>query len=235
MAAYVAAWSVHSYTALGLPLAMGQVFALFAGDYRAFFFLNCVAVFVDSTDGTLARRFRVKEVLPQFSGRKLDDIVDFLTFAFLPGIALVQLRLLPAGLEWLAALPVLASGYGFCQESAKTEDAFVGFPSYWNVLLLYVFVLHASPTVTASLVCVLSALVFVPIHYVYPSRTRLLQSWTVGFGAVWALTLTGLSLYPTEAWTAPVAWASLAYPIWYLGVSAVHHRQIHAAEAAGVR
>jgi phosphatidylcholine synthase len=223
----LAAWSVHFYTALGLPLAMASVFALMRQDVRTFFFLNCVAVFVDATDGTFARRFRVREVLPEFSGRRLDDIVDFLTFAFLPSLALVAFGLLPPGWEELAALPVLASAYGFCQEQAKTEDAFVGFPSYWNVLVLYAVLLGAGPWLMAALLVVFGALVFVPVHYVYPTKTKLLRNWTLGFGVVWAAMLTALSLFPTEPWSRPTAWATLAYPAWYIGVSLVHHRRVH--------
>ena len=38
-----------------------------------------VALFIDGIDGTLARRFRVAEVLPRWSGDALDLVVDFTT------------------------------------------------------------------------------------------------------------------------------------------------------------
>ena len=39
-------------------------------------------------------------------------------------------------------MPLLASGYGFCQTAAKTKDHFfTGFPSYWNIVVLYLYVL----------------------------------------------------------------------------------------------
>ena len=107
---------------------MGAI-ALANGDAKLFFLTNMAAVFVDSTDGTLARAVNVKKVLPQFDGRRLDDLVDFLIFAFLPSLSLVAFNMLPEGLSLLAVAPLLASGYGFCQEAAKTDDAFVGFPS----------------------------------------------------------------------------------------------------------
>lgn len=220
-------WGVHLYTALGLPLALLGVQALLEGDAGRFLLLNIVAVFIDATDGTLARWLRVKERVP-FDGALLDNIVDFLTYAFLPALALPMLGLLPASLTWIAAVPLLASGFQFCQAIAKTDEAFVGFPSYWNVLLLYLVVLRPPLFATVALLLLLSALVFVPIHYLYPSRTRLLRPLTVGLGAVWGLACLALALAPDAAWAPPLAWASLSYVGYYVVLSLVHHRRVHA-------
>jgi phosphatidylcholine synthase len=222
----IAAWGVHAYTAMGLPLAVLQTVALFGGRTDVFFALNCVAVFVDATDGTLARRIRVKEVLPAFDGRRLDDITDFIVFAFLPSVALFVLGMLPEGLSWVAFLPLLASGYGFCQERAKTEESFVGFPSYWNIGVLYLYVLKAPPWITLAVIVVFSLLVFVPFHYVYPTRTRLLRRLTVGLGSVWAATMFAVALRPSAPWAVELAVASLVYPLYYFALSAVHHVRI---------
>jgi len=43
-----------------------------------------VAVLIDATDGTLARRWNVKKYAAGTDGRRLDDIIDFISFAFLP-------------------------------------------------------------------------------------------------------------------------------------------------------
>ncbi len=113
------AWCVHLYTALGLVIAATIAVLLVQGGPWAFrwsFILMAVATFIDSTDGTLARKIRIKEVIPQFDGRKLDDITDFLTYTFLPlllicarepvarahGVLLVP----PAARECLRLLPV---------------------------------------------------------------------------------------------------------------------------------
>ncbi len=50
------------------------------------------ATLVDATDGLLARKARVKERLPAFDGARLDDIVDYLTFVFLPVLFLYHVR-----------------------------------------------------------------------------------------------------------------------------------------------
>ncbi|MEQ1566243.1 MAG: hypothetical protein ABMA64_11445 [Myxococcota bacterium] len=222
----LAAWGVHAYTALGLPLAFLQTVALFNHDVELFFALNCIAVFVDATDGTLARRVRVSEVLPQFDGRRLDDIVDFIVFAFLPSLALSVLQLLPAGLEWVAFLPLVASGYGFCQDRAKTDESFVGFPSYWNIGVLYLYLWETDPWVNLVIVAVFSVLIFVPIHYVYPTKTRLMKPVTITLGYLWAAVMFALALHPRAEWSHGLAVVSTLYPAYYLVLSAVNHVRI---------
>lgn len=224
----IAAWGVHLYTALGLPLAFLCVQALVDGNAVRFFLFSAIACAVDATDGFLARKVRVKEVLPSFDGRRLDDIVDFLHFVCLPLAALPALGVLPASWAWIVVVPLMASGYGFSQEAAKTDDAFVGFPSYWNVIALYLYVLDATPTTSAAILLGLAALVFVPIHYIYPSRTAFMQKTTIGLGLIWTVFMFALSLRPDASWAPTAAWISLFYPLYYTGVSLVHHKRIHA-------
>lgn len=220
------AWSVHLYTAMGLPLALGAGIGLIEGNVKTFFLWLMAAVFVDATDGTLARRADVKTVLPQFDGRRLDDLVDFITFAFLPALALWRFEILPSGTEVLCVLPVMASAYGFCQTQAKTEDSFVGFPSYWNILLLYLVLLEAPAWVSLGLVVGCSVLVFVPIHFVYPTRAPFLKRLTLTGGYLWAAVMVLLTLEMESPWARPLAWASLAYPTYYLALSMMHHARI---------
>ncbi|MBW1879487.1 MAG: hypothetical protein JRJ84_14080 [Deltaproteobacteria bacterium] len=222
-----AAWGAHLYTALGLPLAFVGVVALYAGNAPLFLTILWVATFIDSTDGALARRVRVKEVLPQFDGRRLADIVDYLNFVFLPALALPALGLLPPGWEAVALLPLLASGYGFSQDNAKTEESFVGFPSYWNIIVIYLFVMDANPLVTTAVITVLAVLVFVPIHYVYPNRTRFLRPVTFAIGIPWAAVFLSLCLMPEAPWAKQVALVTLVFPVYYLVASLLHHRRIH--------
>lgn len=232
----IAAWSVHLYTALGLPLMYLAATELLVNygsvekDASLFFFWIWVAIIVDSTDGMLARAVEVQKVLPEFSGRRLDDIVDFLSFAFLPSIAFGIFGLFPEGWSWFCVVPIMASGYGFCQEKAKTEDAFVGFPSYWNVVLLYLFLFQVDPWANLAIVGVLAALVFVPIHYIYPTKTALLKSVTLVYCAVWVGTLIAISLWPKEPWTLTVTWISLSFPVYYIVLSIVHHIRVHRGE-----
>src|ERR1700756_4911322 len=141
----VLGWCVHGYTALGLVAAGMIAVLLVHGGPAAFrwsFLLMVAATVVDSTDGTLARAVRIKEAVPSFDGRRLDDIIDFLTYTALPLLLIWRARLLPAEQEYWLLLPLLASAYGFCQVSIKTDDGFfLGFPSYWNLIAFYLYML----------------------------------------------------------------------------------------------
>ena len=223
-----AAWLVHLYTASGIVLAFLAARAVVDFDYRTAFFWLWVQVFVDATDGLLARRLRVRERIPWFDGSKLDDITDYLTYVFVPALFVWRGALVPTA--WalpVAAAMLLSSAYGFNRSDAKTSDHFfTGFPSYWNVVTFYLLVAGWGSMENAAILVVLAALVFVPIRYLYPSRTPAFRIVTNGAGAVWAaLMLLMLWQYPAVSGT--VLWSSLTYPIYYLLVSfALHFRLI---------
>src|SRR5215203_5085276 len=152
-----------------------------------------VSLIIDSTDGLLARRFRVNEALPFFDGALLDNIVDYITYVFAPMVLLWSGGYLPAGTSGVvfAALPLLASSYQFCRVDAKTDDHFfLGFPSYFNVVAFYAIVFEPSPNFLAAVLVVCSLLVFVPIRYVYPTRTiafrglALTTLWLVSYAVI---------------------------------------------------
>jgi phosphatidylcholine synthase len=214
------AWSVHLYTALGAVVALEAIISTVRGDARGAFLWMAAALVIDSSDGTLARAARVKEVVPTYDGSKLDDIVDYLNYVFVPIFFAVETNLLPpryAGL--VAALPLLASAYGFCQSAAKTADFFfTGFPSYWNVTVFYMYVLDGPPTANAVVLAVLSLLVFVPIGYLYPSRQPFLRPLTITLGIAWAIIAIVAVLRLPERSPA-LAYGSLAYPIYYFVLS----------------
>ena len=130
-----------------------------------------LATIVDATDGTLARKVRIKEVVPGFDGRRLDDIIDFLNYTFLPILLIWRADLLPSGQEAWLIVPLVASIYGFCQVKAKTDDGyFLGFPSLWNVVAFYLYVLPLGPWTCLAIVVALAVLTFVPSKYLYPSQ-----------------------------------------------------------------
>jgi phosphatidylcholine synthase len=218
------AWSVHLYTALGAVAALEAVVATVDGRVRAAFFWMAVALVIDSSDGTLARAARVKQVVPTYDGSKLDDIVDYLNYVFVPVFFALEMRMLPGAIGGLiASLPLLASAYGFCQSAAKTADFFfTGFPSYWNVAVFYLFAFGSEPWLNALVLVVLSVLVFVPIGYVYPTRQSFLRPLTIGLGIAWGVALLVVLSRLPEPSPALVR-ASLAYPIYYFALSLYLH------------
>ena len=218
------AWSVHLYTALGAPIALVTILAILRGDVRAAFLWMTVTLVIDSTDGALARAARVKEVVPEFDGARLDDVVDYLNYVVVPVFFLVHLGLLPAGSEvWIASAPLLASAYGFCNTGAKTADFFfTGFPSYWNVFAFYAYGLELPQTANAVALLVLSVLVFVPIGYVYPSRQPFLRPVTVTLAITWGVMLLPVIFALPERLPA-LLYASLLFPAYYLALSLYLH------------
>lgn len=222
----IAAWLVHLYTASGLVLALLATRAVIDYNYRAAFFWLWLQVVIDATDGALARAARVSERIPWFDGSKLDDIVDYLTYVFVPALFVWRSVLVPGDWAiWIAAAILLASGYGFSRKDAKTADHFfTGFPSYWNVVTFYILVAGWSSSVNAAMLIALIVLVFIPIRYVYPSRTPILQIITNVLGGIWsALMLLMLWQYPDVSKL--VMWISLAFPVYYLALSLWLHVQ----------
>jgi phosphatidylcholine synthase len=226
----VLAWGVHSYTALGLVASAGIAVLIVNGGAESFrwaFALMLLAALIDATDGTLARRVKVKEVLPGFDGRRLDDLIDFLNYTSLPLLLIWRAEILPADRAWWLLVPLLASAYGFCQSSAKTDDGyFLGFPSYWNLIAFYLYYLQPPPWVAIALLATFALLTFVPLRYLYPTQRGKLNRVTTILGAIWTifplwillqpkLDLPWLRVSPSE-FTRGLAIFSLFFPIYYL-------------------
>ncbi len=212
------AWCVHCYTALGLVAAAGMAVFIVRGDEDSLhkvIALMIAATFIDMTDGWLARRAKVKELIPQFDGRRLDDIIDFQTYTSLPLLFIWRAGVLPDSLAWYLLIPLIASAYGFSQADAKTEDNFfLGFPSYWNVVAIYLFWLRPPVWFSLSSIVVLALLTFVPSLYLYTSRGGRFSLLTNILCVIWVVTLIiivgGVIENPT-----PLIWASLVFPIYY--------------------
>jgi phosphatidylcholine synthase len=218
----ILAWSVHLYTATGLlAAALIAVLIVRGGDdsFREAFWLMMLATFIDSTDGWLARRARVKLVLPGFDGRRLDDLVDFLNYTSLPLLLVWRANILEGGERWWLLLPLMASAYGFSQADAKTDDGFfLGFPSYWNVVALYLYMLRPPEWLSLSIIVVLAILTFVPSRYLYPSQRAPFSRLTILLCAAWAVLLVIIlaQLVQDSRW---LVLLSLGFPAYYMLIS----------------
>ncbi len=218
----VRAWGVHLFTASGAICGFLALLAIIQQNWRVAMCWIGVTIMIDSIDGMLARRFRVKELLPGFDGALLDNMVDYFTYTIVPAVFLFQLDLLPS--NWAIfgiSLMVLASSYQFAQADAKDEGeyiAFKGFPSYWNVMAVYLLMLNWPPWVNLAVVLFFSLLVFIPIRYVYHSRTVQYRKITMMLTAIWVLCALGMALtYPHQPiW---LVYGSFYYVIYYAGMS----------------
>jgi phosphatidylcholine synthase len=216
----VLAWSAHLFTSLGLLAAAGIGVLIVQGGDRAFrgaFVLMWLATLIDALDGTWAKWVRVNEVLPDFDGRKLDDLIDFQTYTGLPLLLIWRAAILPDRWAPLLLAPLVASAFAFSRRDAKTDDGyFLGFPSYWNIVAFYCYFLALPGWMAAALIAVLTVLTFVPSRYLYSTQAGRLNLLANVLAAPWAVMLIWITL---KDGSRDLALVSLYFPLFYLGAS----------------
>ncbi len=186
---YARAFSVHVLTASGAGLALLALLAAVRGAFDVMFLCLGLALIVDGIDGTFARAIKVAEVLPRWSGDVLDLVVDFVTYVFVPAYAIAAGGLLPAWLGAAAGIVIVMTGaIYFADRRMKTADNyFRGFPTLWNVVAFYLFVLKPAPWLAALLVAALAVLTFVPFKFLHPFRVVRLRMVSMAAVVLWSL------------------------------------------------
>lgn len=198
------ALAVHAFTASGIVLAMLAAFAAYNLDWPAFFMWLGLALVVDGVDGPIARKVSVESRLPTFSGAALDFVVDYVTYVFLPALAVATAGFtsIPIALA-LAGVIVFTSAmyYGDTRMKMK-NNAFRGFPVVWNGVVFLYFVFDFNEYAVIGVTVSLSILTFAPIAFVHPVRVQrwrpLTLAVTLGWFAFAALSL-GYRLNPPLA------------------------------------
>ena len=196
----LAAYCVHLLTASGAFVGFLSILFYFQEDYRMGTLFIILAVFIDAIDGFFARMCRVKEVLPHFDGSLMDNIIDFQTYTVAPLVMLWRTGMVED--SWfliVAGLVLIASLYQFCQGSAKTEDHFfLGFPSYWNIVIIYLYWTSSSSLVNIAILLFFVVLSFVPIKFLYPTRTRYFPITSMIVSSLGGLAFLYISLFSWE-------------------------------------
>ncbi len=77
---------MHLFTISGLVWATLALFAILDNDTPMMWLWLVIALIVDGVDGTFARKVGVREVIPWFDGGVVDNLVDYLTWTFLPAL-----------------------------------------------------------------------------------------------------------------------------------------------------
>jgi len=223
--AYARVFAVHVLTASGAALAFLALLAAVDGAWELMFLSLGLALIVDGVDGTIARSLKAAELLPRWSGEVLDLVVDFVTYVFVPAYAIAASGLLP---------PVLAAGAGmlivmtgaiyFADRRMKTEDNyFRGFPTLWNVVAFYLFVLKPPTWATALVVALLALLTFVPFKFLHPFRVARLRMVSMAAVALWS----ALAAIALARGLAPGPWvtgALVALAAYFLAVGLTEKR-----------
>jgi phosphatidylcholine synthase len=210
-----AAFSVHVFTACGAACALLALMAAVRGAWPTMFLWLGVALVIDGVDGTFARRLRVAEKLPRWSGEMLDFVVDYTTYVFVPAYAIAAGALMPQPVALMAGLIVAVTGaIYFADRSMKTSDGyFRGFPALWNLAAFYLFLLEPAPLIGAGAIVLLAAATFAPIYFVHPVRLRRWRALNLAMLVLWA----ALALIALARDLDPPAWAAAA-----LGVIALY-------------
>lgn len=209
--------AVHTLTATGAVCALFAAQAIFDHAPETVFIWLGVALVIDGIDGWFARWVGVFEQLPRFSGERLDLVVDYLTYVFVPVLALLAWHYLEGVTGYaLASLILLSSLYHFADTESKSEDnCFVGFPAIWNIVAFYVFAFALSPRATGVLVMAGIFATFVPIPWVHPWRVAgsrivpVLASVVIAFASI----RTVASGFPANGFKALALIAAAAYGI----------------------
>lgn len=213
---------MHLYTATGVLWALLALLAIQRDDFAAAYVWMGVAVIVDSTDGPMARRLEVRRHIPEFDGSLLDNIVDYLTWTFVPLVLVQQAGWMPEGWWPVLGVAMMSSLYNFSRADAKQSDKgfFRGFPSYWNFAVFYadVGLRQLGPAVVATFLLGLSALSLAPIRFVYPNKATRFRPFFVG--GLWLSAPLFFAMF--AAYPAVPSWmlvASAFYPAVYIALS----------------
>ena len=198
------AFSVHILTASGSFLAFLGVVAAAEHRFVDMFWWLGLALAVDGIDGPIARKVKVKEVLPNWSGDTLDNIIDYVTYVLLPAFALYQSGMIGEPWSFVAAgMIVVSSAIYYADTGMKTEEYFFsGFPVVWNMVVFSLFVIQASATTALIIVAASVVLTFLPINFLHPVRVKRLRPLNLGVFLLWCA-LGGYSLlthFNTPAW-----------------------------------
>ena len=170
----LAGYAVHAFTASGSVCALLATIAILEGQFEAGFGWLFLALFIDAVDGTMARAASVEATIPRVSGERLDLVIDFVTYVFVPVLALLRGGfLVGTGGLVTAALILMSSLYHFADKQSKADDyCFVGFPAVWNLVAFCMFAWGVPPRGAMTVCLLLSGLTFVPMHWIHPMRVR---------------------------------------------------------------
>ena len=181
------AYSVHFFTVLGVYFSYLALEAAIEKNLNLVFFYLAIALFIDGVDGTLARWADVKTFAAKVNGEILDNIIDFLSYVFIPAFVIHTFNFVPGEYsDFVVFLILVTSCYTFSNNDLKTKDNyFSGFPALWNIVLLYFYILGTSQVTNFWTIISLSILTFIPVKFLHPFRVRNYRTINLSVLLIW--------------------------------------------------
>ncbi|MEZ4630258.1 MAG: CDP-alcohol phosphatidyltransferase family protein [Deinococcales bacterium] len=219
-----AAYAVHIYTASTLFFVSLALDWIVKGQYHLALLAMAITVFIDATDGNLARKYNVKERAMAIDGSLLDNIIDFISYVLLPMFFAYKLDMLLSPVITIAFV-MFASAFGFSRTTAKLSDQgfFVGFPSYWNIVVFYLYLWQSPAWFNTLLLCFLAVLVFVPVRFLYITRMPKGKELHTFLSFIWGMVCLIALAMPHGEGRQLLLYMSLIYPIYYTLDSLQHN------------
>lgn len=216
----IAAYGVHVFTALGAVLGLWAIILTFQGYFQYAIWVLFVAVIVDSVDGVLARSVDIHQNAPKIDGALMDNIIDFVTWTIAPLVWIYATMGIPL---WVLMLCALASIFGFSNVEAKSsDDFFTGFPSFWNVVVFYIYLLSLSTGVASVIMLGFAIATIIPVRFIYPSKTESFQKITIALGILYLFQFIALLILFEES-PMLLVYSSFIFPTYYFGTSFYLH------------
>jgi phosphatidylcholine synthase len=209
---------IHLWTLAGLAFAALAAQQIIVGDLDAAVRWLLLVLFVDHTDGTLARKFKVRERIPLVNGETLDLITDVIGLTFVPMLFLWQTDVfLPGWGQPLAVAATVTCSLKYSMKAGLLEEgtSFGAPPAFFSVLLFWF--LDLPPVWATAYTVALVTLCWSPIRE--PVTSLMTTHWKPGFQSAINY-LSFAAMLPAFVWLQDAP-APLFWPI--LGLMLFHH------------
>lgn len=215
-------FAVHLLTASGAALGFAALLAAARGDWPALFAWLGLSLLVDGIDGSIARRLRVAERLPRWSGAILDLVIDYVTYVFVPAYAIAASGLIAPGWSELAGLVIVVTGalYFADQNMKTTDNYFLGFPATWSLVAFYLLLLRPPSWACVALIATLAVATFLPVAFVHPLRVARGRAVNGAMTMAW-LALAGMAIVHDLQPHGAVVLALCVIGVYFIGAGAL--------------
>lgn len=202
----------HVWTLTGLAFAALALMAILNGRYQSAARFCLLVLLVDRTDGTLARKLKVKDKFPGTSGETLDIITDLVGLTFVPMMLFWREGLfLPGFGAYLVVAASVAASWKYSRKEIFLSRGYsVGAPPIFFSVFLFYF-LDLPPLYPTVYTTVLVGLCLSPIRY--PITSLVTTHWKPGYKSITNY-LTAIFFIPTfillKSAPAVIYWAMLS-------------------------